>query len=126
MQVKKIYKPRASDSAPFEVDYLEVISNPSTQKFTQRFLDMGVTEGWLSIANGNFIIKTAPELEDVVYKVVRKPGHYCCHTDQPLADEHAARKHIADNYLGVESPDPQNPAGYRKDNFYLCELVEGE
>lgn len=22
-----------------------------------------------------------------------------------------------------ESPDPENPAGYRQDNFYLCERV---
>jgi hypothetical protein len=32
-----------------------------------------------------------------------------------------ALDHIADEHDGDDSPDPQNPAGYRQDNFYRTE-----
>lgn len=130
MEIRRIFKdinqPKdySKPNAGLEVDYVEVIHAPDIQKFTQRFLEKGVSEGFVSIDNNQIIIKSNPE--NVVYNIIRTPGYYCCHDDQKLSDGRLAKKYIDDNYPGIESPDPQNPSGYRKDNFYFCEKAKGE
>lgn len=129
MEMKRIYKDTSQQIDPrkpnggLEVDHVQVRRLTKTQKFTQRVLDKGFIEGFISIGNGQIIIKSQPD--DIVYNIIRRPGYYCCHDDCLLEDEQAAKKYVSDNYAGAESPDSNNPAGYRKDNFYFCELVEG-
>ncbi len=117
MEIKRIYKPGTQT-----VDHVEVRYITKTQKITQRTIDKGLAEGWMSIGNGMITLKSKPG--DVSYKIVRIPGYYCCHTNVMLDGEVAARRHVAEKFDGKASPDPANPAGYRKDNFYYCELVE--
>ncbi len=129
MEMKRIYKDTSKPVDPkkinggLEVDYVDVRRLTKTQKFTQRTLDQGFMEGFISIGNGQIIVKSKPN--DVVYNIISKPGHYCCHDGCFLESEQVARNYVAENFNGVESPDQNNPAGYRKDNFYFCELVEG-
>ena len=128
MEMKRIYKDTSKPIDPkkpnggLDVDHVQVRRLTNTQKFTQRVLDRGFIEGFMSIGDGKITIKSKPK--DVVYNIIRRPGHYCCHDDCLLEDEQSAKKYVTDNFAGVESPDSNNPAGYRKDNFYFCELVE--
>lgn len=118
MQVKRIYD--HSGDVPM-VKHLKFLIPPKpVQKFTRRFLDKGMEEGWLLIGGGRFVIKG--DSGDVVYKIVRKPGLYCCHDNQPLPDQIAARAYVAEHFAGVESPDANHPSGYRNDDFFYCEL----
>jgi hypothetical protein len=54
------------------------------------------------------------------------PGLYCCHDDKQLATEQEARAYVGANFNGIPSPDSNNPAGYRRDNFYLCEQINSQ
>lgn len=95
---------------------------PKVQKFWDRVITRGVSEGWLSVSKGKFVIKSEPN--DIVYKIITKPGYYCCFDNCLMESGAQAKAHIEANYKDQESPDPSNPAGYRKDDFYTCELVE--
>jgi hypothetical protein len=99
--------------------------------FTQNFIDGGVREGWLSLGGGKLTV-TPAEGDPVVYRIVRTPGHYCCHCDAPLSDAGQLRGgktlgtlHVEEKHGGAASPDPNNPAGYRRENHYTC-VKEGE
>lgn len=89
------------------------------QKFTQKFLDTGLEEGWLSMGNGQITI-TNLEGDNLIYEIVRKPGHYCCHCDAPVGSSKDGEKDCKEQHKGIVSPDPGNPSGYRRDNFYSC------
>ena len=121
MELKRIFKDTPEGK---KVDHMRVGRLTPTQKFTQRTLDKGFAEGWLSIGDGKITIKSSPS--DVVYKIVAKPGLYCCFDNEPLDDEKSAREYVNQQYAAQESPDRNNPAGYRKDKFYLCELLENQ
>jgi hypothetical protein len=104
-----------------EVAHLDVLIGQDVGKEwhpSQRVIDGGTAEGWLSIADGKVTIKTAPDADDHVFEIAARPGFYCCHCGELLqAGNEAAQAHVAENHSGEESPDPSNPAGYRQDNF---------
>lgn len=90
-----------------------------TQHFTQEFINDSVASGLMSFGNGKLTLHTEPEL---IYNVVRTPGYYCCHDNKGLGDQKQSERYVADNFADVECKDKNNPAGYRKDNFFYCEL----
>ena len=89
------------------------------QKFRPELFMGSISQGWASIKDGKYTIHNSAG-DDAVYTVVSKPGYYCCHDEAPLSDENVAKAYVAEKFAGVASPDKQNPAGYRKQNYYLC------
>jgi hypothetical protein len=112
---------RVYDTNTGEFQYLKAISVSQTQKFTQPLINQLIGEGLCSVSKGVITIHTEPQ--ELRYRVVAIPGYYCCFDNTKLADQFEARKYVAENFAGQESPDPQNPAGYRNDAFFLCELI---
>ena len=106
---------------PAVLDHIKVLRYSKKQHFTQRLLDRGMEEGFLTISKGQLILHTKPEL---TYKIVRSPGYFCCFDDERLGGEKEAKAYVAEHYADEKSPDKCKPAGYRKDNFFACELVE--
>jgi len=99
-----------------KVKGIKVLHAGDEHHFSPRLIEGGVSEGWLSMSQGKIIIHG--EGGDVAYKIVRAPGYYCCHCNAKLDDGGAtARAHLA-THKAKKSPDVNNPAGYRKDNFY--------
>lgn len=102
------------------------------QHLSRNFIDGGVREGWLVMGEGQVMIRPV-EGPAVIYRIVRAPGHYCCHCDAAIVDagqmtagQTKGQRHVAEAHRGQPSPDPNNPAGYRRDNFYTCVLLSGE
>lgn len=101
------------------VTHLKLLRTPpADQKIPEQLVGMGFREGWLSIESGRFIFKSEPPL---VLRIVEEPGYYCCHSGVQLPGEVEAQQHVAANYANVPSPDPQNPAGYRRTHYYACQ-----
>lgn len=101
---------------------VEIRSAPDHQHFTPRLMDAGQREGWL-VRDGNLITLRGVN-RTVTYQIVSGPGYYCCHCGRPCDDGRSAREHIAADHEGP-SPDPTNPAGYRRDNYYAAVRLEG-
>ena len=120
MLLKRIYDQSGDEPV---LDHIKVLKSTKRQNFTQKLINRGVEEGWLSMGQGKITLHTVPELN---YRVVRAPGFYCCFDDAKLDDDKHGDRYVAENYAGQTSPDKNNPAGYRKDNFFACELIEGE
>lgn len=117
MLLKRIYD--RSSGKPV-LDHIKVLRAGDKQHFSTRFIATGQTIGYVSVADGMITLTTKPKL---VYNIIRAPGYYCCHCDAPMSDGAEARGHLEVEHKGKKSPDPSNPAGYRKDNFYACERV---
>lgn len=98
---------------------IKVVSAKKVHHFSPSLIQRGVTEGWIVMGKGMIVL--AGEDGDVSYKIVRGPGHYCCHCQTALPDGQTSQVHVAANHEGEKSPDPSNPAGYRRDNFFACE-----
>lgn len=99
----------------------DVLSAPEIgekQNFTPKQLTDRMMDGLVTKSGNEIVWRTTPELK---FKVIREPGYYCCFDNAPLTDGDSARVYIASKFKGQESPDPSNPHGYRKDNFYHCE-----
>lgn len=116
MLLKRIYDPITG-----EFQYLKADRVSRTQKITQPLINKLMGEGLYSVNRDIITIHTSPK--ELKFKVVAIPGYYCCFDGKNLADQFEARKYVAENFAGEESPDPQNPAGYRNDAFFLCELI---
>lgn len=99
------------------VNGIKVLRAKATQHFSPNILETGQREGWMTVSGNVVTILSDPP---VVYRIVRVPGYYCCHCQRPLDDGGVARAHLAAEHDGEGSPDPSNPAGYRRDNFYAC------
>ena len=119
MLLKRIYD--HSGDTPV-LDHIKAIRTSKVQKFTQKFIDKSVFEGFATLSKGKIILHAKPK--DLTYKIVRVPGMYCCFDNAPMENQKSARKYVKDYYADTESPDSNNPSGYRKDAFYACELVE--
>jgi len=114
MQLKRIFKDGT-------LDHLKVIRTSKKQNFSQKIINEFISDGVLLMGNGKLVITAKPA--NLTYNIIRSPGYYCCFDHKKLADEAACKKYIADNFKGKQSPDQNNPLGYRKDNFFACELV---
>jgi hypothetical protein len=97
---------------------VEILHAGPVQHFSPALIEQGTAKGWLVVSGESLTITTAESV--VRYRVVRRPGYYCCHCDRLLDDGSGATAHLAAAHAGVESPDPGNVAGYRRDNFYAC------
>ena len=100
------------------IAHIEVKHVGARQNLNQRFLDKGIVQGWLSIADGKITIRTAESDPDLVFTVERVPGHYSCYTGEKLNGQEEAKAHVAQQ--DGDSPDEQHPAGYEKIAYYEC------
>lgn len=91
------------------------------QRITRKMVDRGLEEGFISLIKGNIIFHTVPEL---IFKVIHSPGIFCCFDEKRMGDQKEARAYVKANFAGQESPDKNNPAGYRDSRSYACELVD--
>ena len=117
MLLKRIYD--HSGEKP-KLHHIKVLRAKDKQHFSTRFVEKSLADGLLSMGDGQLILRTRPKL---TYRIVRAPGYYCCHCHRPADDGSAARLHIEAEHKDEASPDPCNPAGYRRDNFYSCERI---
>ncbi len=115
---KRLQEQFTAENGLPEITHIEVLNVGAEQKLSINFIDTGIEEGWLSLADGKITIKTGPDDEDLVFKVERRPGKYSCYTGERLGSEKAAREHVAQ--FEDASPDPNNPSGWRDDRFYAC------
>jgi len=116
MQLKRVFD--KDKSKGLKLDHVKVLTSSEVQKFSTGFVEKQTASGLVSIGDGKITLKTVPPLS---YKIVRGPGMYCCHCDAPLDDRPEALLHLKASHDGLESPDKQNPSGYRVDHFYFCE-----
>jgi len=114
MLLKRLYDRSGEEPV---VNGITVLRAKARQHFSPNILEVGQREGWMTVSGNVLTILSEPR---VVYRIVRTPGYYCCHCHRPLDDSGVARAHLAEEHPDVPSPDPANPAGYRRDNFYAC------
>lgn len=91
------------------------------QRFSPGLIERGIVEGWIQLGDNMVKLRTDPP---ATYKIVRMPGYYCCHCNESLSDSPSGPIHVSMAHPGKKSPDPFNPSGFRKDNFYECIRVE--
>jgi YgiT-type zinc finger domain-containing protein len=106
------------------------------QNFSQKMIEAGQVAGFLTISKGELILHAKPE--DLHYTIVRGPGYYCCHCGEQIVDANQFVKdeegepteqtigmlHVEEAHDGKESPDPNNPSGYRRVHGYETVLEE--
>ncbi len=133
MRLERIYQNVGTKDQ--RVVAVRILHGGSRQRFTPHLLGQAEKEGWLKREGDRVIIQT--ENRKVVYRTLRIPGYYCCTCGAPLPGAEEAKMHVSQHpavapvqtwwqrFLGQPAPapvipDPQNPAGYRQDNFYEC------
>jgi len=126
MKIKRFYKKDDKGALILEngepvVETIKVTLLSKRQNFTQKFIDKAIREGYATLTKGKLILHTQDG--DLEYKILRSPGYFCCHDNQSLGGEKECREYVAINFAGIDSPDKNNPSGYRKDNFHACELI---
>jgi hypothetical protein len=114
---------------------VKVIHAGPKQKFSPSSLLDGMSQGWLTMADGVITVRNA-DGADVQYRVVRTPGYYCCHCGEKLPGDPAVidgpegaavrKKHVEDSHRGKKSPDPENPSGYMGTNSFKGVLISGK
>lgn len=120
MELKRLY-------AQGKVVDVKVLKAGPQQKFSPEMVQKGVREGWLEFTKDHITVKAVNG--EVRYRIVREPGHYCCHCGVTLEDANQfaapglskGRKHVLDEHGSAPSPDRNNPSGYEKLNAFLCE-----
>lgn len=129
MEIKRIFKKDDSGTLVRDangnavLDTVRVKRLSKLQNFTQKLIDRAIREGFMSMSKGKIVLHT--ESGDLSYKILQSPGYFCCHDNKALGGEGEARSYVYTNFKGIESPDSNNPSGYRKDNFHACELEGG-
>jgi len=100
---------------------------PERQHFSQGMVEGAMAEGWLAITRDRIVISS--EDGPVAYDIERRPGRYCCHCGEKLADDDhtnpaspgaLARQHVEAEHKGKKSPDPENRSGYCCIRYYDC------
>lgn len=107
-------------------DHVKVVRGPEigeAQNFSTKFVEKQQASGLLTMDKNTIVLNTVPPMK---FRIVRRPGYYCCHDDAPMDDDKSAKAYLEQHFKGKPSPDRNNPAGYRRDNFYSCERVESE
>lgn len=128
MKLKKVFKKRASENDPLILDYIALIDTGTTpeQNWSNRFITEGLKNKWLEfIGDKTILLHVSPET--LRYDIKFAPGIYCCHCNQELVsgNEHA-KVHVLEKHNGVESPDRNNPSGYRYVHGYECILDKSQ
>ncbi len=136
MKLKRLYErdaaggvARNAEGVPKVTDVKVLHETKSgRQNFTPNFVTGGAAEGWLVLGDGKITIKSTDG--DLVYVIKRQPGYYCCHCQKRLDDgsgqltpegTFGSRRHVDALHKSKKSPDPNNPSGYRKDNYFACD-----
>lgn len=112
------------------------------QNFSSKFVEEAALSGAARI-DGDVLTITCQDHGgadiDLRYTILRGPGYYCCHDGSPipisalaqreaasgiarLAAKEAAAYLAANGFDGKQSPDAQNPSGYRVVRGYECVL----
>lgn len=100
------------------VNGVEVLRAGPRQRFSPDLVVRGAAEGWLELKGDRLVLRgTNVTLK---YRVARTPGYYCCFDGAPMDDGPSAREYVAAKFPNKASPDPSNPAGYERINFYDC------
>ena len=120
MLLKRLYH-RAEDGT-LTVHGIQVLRARDRQHVSPNLIEQGVAQGWLSLAKGQLVIHG--EAGAIVYRIDRPPGYYCCHCEAALDDGPSGADHVQTLHPTAKSPDPSNPAGYRRDHFFACTRVE--
>lgn len=125
MRLKKFYKKDAEGNA-VAVDYVQVLHTGTKpeQHFSLNLMDQMMRAGFAMITRDQIVLHTKPK--DLIYTVKRHPGYYCCHCKEYLPDAGlmlASGETVGQNHVGIvhsdaTSPDPSNPAGYERINYY--------
>lgn len=141
MKLKRIF---SKDDAgnPTTVSHANVLEEPRNGRWnvSQRVINKGLTEGWLSIGDGMITLKTADGTPDIQYRITREPGHYCVYCGERLGSSKEGPAHVA-THAGEtlttlteagklpEDCTPQmieqinNPSGWGKFNHFVCVRV---
>lgn len=132
MYLKKLYE-KDDAGNPVKVSGVKLLErrDPETgkrvpaasvrQKFTPRKVFEGTAQGWMSVGQGKITVHTENQ-GDLVYRIEREPGIYCCHCGSQLPDQVTARGHVSKEHAGEKSPDSNNPAGYEDARYFDCVL----
>lgn len=113
MLLKRLYDEKQNVRA------VKILRLGQKQNLSPRLVEAAVAQGWMKLEQGRITLKAEPQ--DVTLRIVSAPGYYCCHCDAAWDNGASGRTHIAQAHKGELSPDPNNPAGYRRDNFFACE-----
>jgi hypothetical protein len=116
MLLKRLYD--TTDQENQKVNGVQVLRAGKRQHFSPDLVMKGMAQGWIAMGDNRIVIKG--EGGNVVYRIVRTPGYYCCHDGEPMPDGPSARAYIEQHFKGEASPDQSNPSGYEKINFYDC------
>ena len=101
---------------------------PAKHNFAEKWVNRSLISGVASIDGDTLTVGEAE------YAIVRRPGAYCCHCGERIADGPALTKDEADlriAYIATceiannddDTADPNNPAGYEVIGYYQGELV---
>lgn len=128
MYVKKIYEKGAV--VRWAIGHT---GTDARQNFAENIITDGLAGGYMSIADGVLTIRAEPE--DLRYKILRGPGHYCVFDGAKIEDARAeagrdadgniitrARRYVLEKFGDQKSPHPEWPAGYAWLRHYECEL----
>lgn len=121
MLLKRVYEGEGKEQ---KLSHVQVTRKTPVQKFSTKFVEQQAKEGILSLGGGNITLKT--DEGDLVYKIVAAPGYYCCHCNEQVGDGKEGEKHVDEKHKGKESPDPNNPAGYRREHSYTCVMDDSD
>jgi len=110
-----------ADPTPWTLARVEMLNAPAKQNFSIGFMEQSLKDKVLAMSGDRVIFNSRPP---VIYKILRRPGRYCCHCGQKLEDDDIgslARIHLLAMHTDKASPDRENPSGYRRDSFFACE-----
>jgi hypothetical protein len=94
------------------------------QHFTPKFVEAGLTQGWIDLDAKKGTLTVNGENRSVGYIVKRLPGHYCLTCGEKLESDDKgtmARLHLLTVHKGEKlRTTPEWPAGYERINYYEC------
>ena len=128
MYMKRLYDHRERDPnvALATAPTLKIINANELWRVSTAALLEGVMAGYITMAKGRVILHgiipggTIRTTQDVVFRIKRVPGIWCCHCGLRLPSSPAAQKHVIDKHAGLTSPDTNNPSGYQQLNAVEC------
>ena len=119
MFAKRLYDNRDPDLDKVRAPRVKLLQLHPLQRFSVDHVMAGVLDGYMTLAKGRLVIHHTGG--DIVYRIRRTPGTFCCHCRRRLDRGPAAAKHVIDNHAGQKSPDKTNPSGYE-----VLNAIEGE
>lgn len=117
-----LWRDKDGNRVELELDYISLGNTGTTpeQNFSIRFVDRAQREGWAMIEGYDLLLDVYPE--PLTYRIVRRPGRYCCHCGETVGNSTEAQAHVLQKHGKEKSPDPSNPAGYMQLNAFACVL----